>query len=84
MHKKQLYWGRQDLCDWYVDTKKYHCARLSETFDNRLFSTFTEPAGATSNNALSIIINDSSNNNNDDGDYGMLISNYNYYYYYYF
>ena len=42
----------------------YHCARLCETFDNRLLSALTESAGATNNNALSIIINN--NNNNDD------------------
>ena len=35
---------------------------LFETFDNRLLSVLTELAGATNNNALSIIINGKNNN----------------------
>ena len=48
---------------------KYHCARVCETFDNRLLSTLTESAGATKNSMfipLSIIINNNNNNNNNN------------------
>ena len=44
---------------------KYHCARLCETFNNRLLSSLTESAGTTNNNALSILINNNNNNNNN-------------------
>ena len=62
MYKKQLYWRQQGFLDWYLDPKKiikklYYCARLCETFDNRLLPTFTGAARTTNNNALSIIIN---------------------------
>ena len=45
---------------------KYHCARLCETFNNRLLSSLTESAGTTNNNALSILINNNNNNNNSN------------------
>ena len=45
---------------------KYHCARLFETFDNRLLCAVTGSARATNNNALIIIINNNSNNNNNN------------------
>ena len=47
---------------------KYHCARLCETFDNKLLSAVTESAGATSNNALCIIINDDDDDDDDNND----------------
>ena len=51
---------------WMLKKKhhcKYHCARLCETFDNRLLLALTESTGATNNNALSIIINNNNDNN---------------------
>ena len=47
---------------------KYHCARLCETFDNRLLSALTESAGAANNNALIIINNNNDNINNKNND----------------
>ena len=66
MYKNLLYWKQEGFLVWYVDPKKiiknlYYCARLCESFDNRLLPTFTGAARTTNNNTLNIIINDNCN-----------------------
>ena len=41
---------------------QYHCARLCETFDNRLFSARKELAGTTNNKHPERMINERNNN----------------------
>ena len=66
MYKNLLYWKQEGFLDWYVDPEKifkklYYCARLCESFDNRLLPAFTGAARTTNNNTLNIIINDNYN-----------------------
>ena len=56
----------------WMSKKKHpncHCAGLCETFDSWFLSAFTESAGATNKNALSI----NNNNNNNNGIMEVII-----------